>query len=139
MNPQNTYAALFAAVQHFVQHYRTDFDHDLRLITANPGVPFLHWTRTCGTWLTFLQPFDHPYWPAKGVEVPYLFGTATREHIADQIVAAARHSAKNPETLATHHFDGKTLHKISAARSLDIAEDHRRHLLHHWKRQCCAS
>ena len=49
------YAALFQRVSGHITDYRKDLEvHDLDLILANPGTPFLHWTRPTGTNIEFL-------------------------------------------------------------------------------------
>jgi hypothetical protein len=129
------HAELVAAVDSLVTSYRDDLlIHDRNFIRKNPGVPFLHHARTCGTWLTPLRPADDAAWPAAGVEVPYLFGHATREHIALQLDSAAVVSQRSGTCLAVHHFDGKKLRRITVEQSVEIAHTHTRSLLATWKR-----
>lgn len=97
---------------------------DREMIDANPGVPFLHWTRSTGTWIKHLFPADHEHFPPHGVEVPYLFGRADRVHIAEQVREFAQGLYKNSNTLITFHFDGKKLHRINDEAAYKIARDY---------------
>ena len=97
-----------------VEHYQADLlVHDKNIIQEHSGVPFLHWTRQSGTWIVFLYPSTSDRFPPRGVEVPYLFGKANREHIATQIGEVAEGIEKMSNTLLTHYFDGKRLKRIT--------------------------
>jgi len=75
LRPNDIYAALFQRVRGHITDYRKDLEvHDLDLILANPGTPFLHWTRPTGTNIEFLFGPDAAAFPPKGQTVPYLFG-----------------------------------------------------------------
>jgi len=119
-----------------IEAYQTDLlTVDREMIEANPGVPFLHWTRSTGTWISFLYPADHPRYPPKGVEIKYLFGLADREHIARQVQELAQGIVKNSNTLLTFHFDGHKLHRINDEAALKIARDYVRRTLEQFRNE----
>lgn len=131
----NPYPQLYAAVQHLVVHYRDDLvKHDQRFLSAhaNQGVPFLHWTRQHGTDIKFLFQFDAPFWPAKGEDVPYLFGHANRERILDSVVVTAQywHDQAN---IVGHYWTGMVLRPVTTAKALDIAKAHKGSVLYAWR------
>jgi hypothetical protein len=128
MKPQ--WIALHRAVNHLVRSYRTDLDHDCNAIEAC-DYPFLHWTRDSGTSMEFLPPPDSDAFPPAGVEVPYLFGHATREHMANQLVEYAKFWTQNTH-LACHYWNGRELTQITPQRAWEIADAHRRHLHATW-------
>ncbi|HUU87522.1 MAG TPA: hypothetical protein VMX17_07180 [Candidatus Glassbacteria bacterium] len=91
----------------FIKDYRDDLlIHDKNAIEDNPNIPFLHFTGESGTIIEFLIPFEK--YPKKGERIPYLFGTADRQHILEQIkemVFAARKSTRQDLIL---YYDGMT-------------------------------
>lgn len=96
-----------------LEAYRDDLMvHDRKNLEKNPGVPFLHWTRPTGTTLALMVgPEDYP---AKGEQVPYLFGTADREHILKSVRVVAYASFQDSRHLLALHFDGEKLRPVSA-------------------------
>lgn len=123
------YDELEAACLPLIEAYQDDLlKHDRASIEANPGKPFLHWTRSTGTEIAFLLEKDDL--PARGVVVPYLFGTADRRHMARHSLAHAEFHAKesnSPERYTVHYYTGKTLRQITAVEAVKIAREH------HWK------
>ena len=118
-----------------VEHYQADLlVHDKNIIQEHSGVPFLHWTRQSGTWIVFLYPSTSDRFPPRGVEVPYLFGKANREHIATQIGEVAEGIEKMSNTLLTHYFDGKRLKRITVKQATEIAKDYVRRTLDDFRR-----
>jgi hypothetical protein len=77
-----------------IEHHTTDLLHDLRKILSTPNVPHIVSADKHGSYIATLYPANHPEWPAPGERVPYLFGTATREHILDQTSAYIRPGAE---------------------------------------------
>lgn len=119
-----TYEQLAAAVEPHLEAYHDDLRrHDREWLEANPGVPFLHYTRRTGTDLVELAPIDRL--PKAGERVPYLFGTADREHIVNMVRSLARYFARENDRLC-HHFDGSKLRRIDGATALKLAEDYTR-------------
>jgi hypothetical protein len=55
--------------------------HDRQWIEDNPGVPFIHMTRSTGTIIIGLHSADSDYFPKYGETVRYLFGFVGRQHI----------------------------------------------------------
>ncbi len=130
----STYDQLFALCEHHIVAYRDDLvKHDKAWLEDHPGIPFLHFTRDYGTHLIALFPADSPTWPAPGVVVPYLFGTADREHILRETVTACDYCTDNSPHLLTMHFDGKKFHHITDQNTKDIAIDYTRRVEHAWK------
>ena len=91
----------------FIKDYRDDLlIHDKTAIEEHPNIPFLHFTGASGTIIEFLLPF--PSYPLKGERIPYLFRTADRRHVLNQIkgmVWAARKSTRQDLIL---YYDGMT-------------------------------
>lgn len=123
---------LLRRISPIVTHYRSDLDIDERLIGANQGEQFLHWARECGTTLHFLFGADHKSYPAKGVKVPYLFGTADRDHILRQASSIAICEQRLGSSRIVHHYDGKQLRQISIQDAVDIAHAHVRRVRYQW-------
>ena len=121
-----TYDELYALVTDQVKHYRTDLtEHDQRMLEENPGVPFLHCARECGTFMQLLHEADSDYWPAKGTEIPYLFGHADREHILSQILPVIRGCWKQDANDRTiRYYNGVTTKLITHRQALEIAQDY---------------
>jgi hypothetical protein len=128
------YAELESRVSHFIQRHIEDLTtHDREAIEKAPGVPFLHWTRECGTHIAHLFEADHECFPAKGERIPFLFGTADREHIARLPLDFAEYCRKESKThLSVLYFDGKRLKDITCEKAVEIARDHYRKLLNSW-------
>ena len=62
-----------------VQHYKSDFEHDLEFMRKNKPECFIWIVRVCGTnYINFWKTEDLP---EAGKTVPFLFGTADREKI----------------------------------------------------------
>lgn len=116
----NTYQELYERVQAHVLNYRGDLAFDQQSIEANPGVPFLHWTRENGTELDFHPNASDPSWPAKGERVPYLFGQADRRHILRMKVEIARYWVGKDVTCL--HFDGTRFHEVTPEQAVQIAQ-----------------
>lgn len=132
---QSVFERLTAAVQPFLGfhgHFEADLEIDRQMLEGEPGTPFLHWARSHGTTLMFLFPYGHSYLPAKGKEIPYLFGFADREHIVKQVfVMAERFCLPHNQTKSgfiVHHFDGRALRRIDTAKAFDIATNYRRQM-----------
>ena len=131
----SVYEQLEAATLPLIEAYREDLTkHDRSAIEESPDLPFLHWTRSTGTHIVFLQGDDTL--PAEGERVKYLFGTADRVHIVRQVVEMARSFTRpnDPPSSAVHYFDGRKLHAITAARAVEIAEQYRRSMFESWER-----
>lgn len=133
---KSRYSELVRLSRPFIEAYEDDLlVHDRNAILASPGVPYIHWTRDTGTWMTVLWPADSESYPPKGVSVPWLFGTAQRETILEQKVSLAeyRNNPLNTETLLCLYFNGKTLRKITTERAADIVADYERSVRRQWE------
>jgi hypothetical protein len=128
----SVFEQLLRRISPIVKHYRTDLEVDERLIGAHPGEQFLHWARECGTTLQFLFGADHESYPGKGVEVPYLFGTADRDHILRQSSSIAICEQRAGSSRIVHHYDGRQLRQISIQDAIDIAHVHVRRVRYQW-------
>ena len=99
---------------------------------AGDETPFISAARETGTDLWPLFPADHSNFPARGERVPYLFGTADREHIARGTASGVQHSVKSNRVL--HYWNGRTLRRIDGARATAIASAWLAGVLAAWKR-----
>lgn len=116
-----------------IESYHDDLlVHDVKAIANYPGVPFLHFTRAWGTQILFMPDAWHESWPARGVEVPYLFATADRHHILSQIAIMAKYDYHLLRLV--HYFDGTLLHKITRERAIELSLKHQRAVLAEWGR-----
>jgi len=107
--------------------------HDREWIERNPGVPFFHFTRECGTFLIGLIPAED--YPKVGETVPYLFGYADRYHILNEVLSmleAIKGMYKNRLAL---HFDGLTFREIDFNRAYTIAMDYTVKIRRQWTRE----
>ena len=108
-----------------VKNYKSDLEHDRKWIQENPNKPFLHKAYENGSHMIFLVSPDE--YPAAGEYVPYLFGKSERNHIVEQVAIMAEcltgmtHRYKDEQY---HHFDGKTLHRVTPERFVEIARQH---------------
>ena len=127
------YQTLLNSVSHIVKHYRADLEiHDRHSIESNPGVPFLHFTNDCGTHILMLYPHDHDRWPRPGEWTKYLFSTANREMMLEDGASFTSCACQSHPLI--HHFDGKTLRRISDKQAVNVAKDHRDSVLAAWER-----
>lgn len=134
MTPNPLHAELSRRVRPFIEHYHDDLDkHDLNWLNENPGVPFLHFTRACGTHLNPLHAADDPRWPAPGLLVPYLFSHATREQILQSNLGGIRYCAGAAQRCILH-FDGRTLTEVGPREALRIGEAYLRTVEEAWAR-----
>ena len=121
-----------------MRHYQTDLQEiDQRLIAQHPGVPFLHWTRDMGTHLAFLHEPDWTGWPAKGVQVNYLFGMADREHIMrSETKGTAEYMVSHyaDDKILVHHVDREGVHKITAKLAKVMCDYYVERVLRAWKK-----
>lgn len=117
--------------------------HDKAIIEAHePGTPFLHYTRACGTHLFMLIPAAS--YPRKGEFVRYLFGHADREHILSDlgkvIDSFVRDRDRGCEAQkAVHYFDGKRLKLIDVRKAQEICFAYRCGIRREWdaaERRC---
>jgi hypothetical protein len=128
------WAPLRAAVDDVVKTYRTDLEHDRNAIDAAPdGTPFLHFAGETGTTMVMLTAADLP---PKDQRVPYLFGTANRDHILRGMVDRARYEVeRSPDWHPViHYWTGRTLRAIDGARALAIARDFEHRTRADWAR-----
>ena len=91
-----------------IEAFRDDLlKHDRQFLEDNPGMPFLHLTRQCGTHLISL--------PCASTHFP-----RNREHILDDTVKSVEYLAQSGSTRLALHFDGKTLREVTTADTLDV-------------------
>lgn len=117
-----------------LQRFETDLEKwDREIIEKHPGVPFLHFTRDMGTHIAMLYPADE--YPPRGERVPYLFGTADRDHILDQVIGMVQHfiDSCNPPARLVLYFDGSRVREISVSRAMEIARDYVRRIRYEWQ------
>ena len=132
MNHTELHAALVAACDPIVKHYRNDLlVHDLDNIQRwSPDVPFLHFSRQTGTYMVHLIAADQ--YPARGQYVPFLFGHAEREHLLDSAVGLAEHCAKDTQHIC-HYWDGRKLRQVTTAQALTIATEYSNTIRNQWR------
>lgn len=130
------YETLHSVVFPIMEDHQNDLLIDRDVITQNPGIPFLHWANNLSTHMTMLNPADK--YPAHGVRVPYLFGTADRYHLLNEAVTMSHYFHK--PTIAfkgmIHHFDGKKLKRLRDTQAaIDISHAYERRIKAEWCRR----
>lgn len=134
MAPPTIYRQLKSKCLKLMTHFQTDLlVHDRRSIREHKNTPFLHWTRKLGTDICFLIPPRE--YPPKGKSVPFLFGTADRERLLENVLLYAQcHIGRSAsEQLAVHHFDGQHLRSITCEVAIEIVRDYARQVEHAWQ------
>lgn len=134
--PEEIFNQLQAAALPLMEHYQEDLTkHDRRSITESfPGIPFIHGTRKTGTYIETMLPADDPRWPRAGERIPYLFGTADREQILRGQTACVDNEDRGASH-TWHHYDGRSLRKITHAEALKIWKAYERRTLATWQQQ----
>lgn len=128
---------LVRRVGDMIEHYRADLlEHDLAAIEANPDARFLHQTRTTGTHIQVLAPAGSDYWPAPGARVPFLFGTITREELAETLARFVRawEPGSDTDPRVIHYYNGSAWREITHPHAIQLAQEHRDSVLAAWKR-----
>ena len=120
----------------FIKAYHDDLlIHDKNAIEGNPNIPFLHFTGSTGTNIELLV--DTSEYPRKGERVPYLFGTAGREHILDQKVKMVDHMTKVNRNDLTLYYPGedKRVRTITHDKAKEIIREYRRRIEGIWRKR----
>ena len=136
----SSYDSLFARVTDTVTDWRTDLEADREWIEdpANAGVPYIHVARPWGTDIVGLYPAGDSRWPSTGERIPFLFGTADREHILRTAEVTVSYRLKHDEQHAArwHYWNGcGTLREISGERALAIIRQYVAKTLAQWARE----
>lgn len=105
---------------------------DRRRIIQHWGVPYLHWTRPTGTSLEHLHSHNSEAFPAKGIRIPYLFGTADRDHVLRSVSLIAETEQRMGSSILVQHFDGHSLKVIDYKTAIEIAHKHVRMVRYAW-------
>ena len=133
MHPDLLYQELNARCSRFITSYRDDLEkHDRNTLAENPGVPFLHWSRDYGTDLLLFRGADR--FPARGEEVPYLFGHAKREHILDQFKEIAEYRTLQSCCRLILHYNGRKLAEVTSKHALILVDQYRERIRREWQR-----
>ena len=125
MTPQELHAELVEISLPYISHYKDDLlKHDKTQLEMYPERPFLHFTGDTGTHmmtLWFLR--DYP----KGYDrVPYLFGTADKEHMLRELTSTVNCLERCNRTDLILYFDGIKLHVIDYEKSKSIVAEYTR-------------
>jgi len=132
----NVYDELFKRCSPLVEAYRDDLlVCDRGLIAMYPGRKFLHFTRNTGTFLHLMHPADDEVFPPKGVRVPYLFGTADRSHMLEDVQKCVKSSCKSSSTLLILYYDGKRLQEVDRDKALTLWLDYAEGVCREWTKE----
>ena len=140
LTASEVHAALVREVDSLITHYRDDLlVHDLNnLKKCLDGTPFLHFTRDTGTYMVMLIGADE--YPAKGERVPYLFGSADREHCLNGVWDVVNHCTDGfYGQHVCHYYDGRTLRKVTNVQARNIASEYTATIRSQWARGICAA
>ena len=133
---ENVYEQIKEKTLPFIKAYHNDLlIHDKNAIEGNPNIPFLHFTGSTGTNIELLV--DASEYPRKGERVPYLFGTAGREHILDQKVKMVDHMTKVNRNDLTLYYpgEGKRVRTITHDKAKEIIREYRRRIEGIWRKR----
>ena len=133
---ENVYEQIKEKALPFIKAYHDDLlIHDKNAIEGNPNIPFLHFTGSTGTNIELLV--DVSEYPKKGERVPYLFGTAGREHILDQKVKMVDHMTKVNRNDLTLYYpgEGKRVRTITHDKAKEIIREYRRRIEGIWRKR----
>lgn len=111
-----------AAALPLMTGYQTDLEHDKNWVLANPGVPYVHFTRAMGTHIWELPVEDKLFVNAL---TPHLFGTARPSEIYKGVFELIGGDEFRGNVLVCQVYDGRRLRKRSADQGL---EDYRKAL-----------
>jgi hypothetical protein len=115
-----------------IEAYHADLTtHDRKFIADNPDVPFLHFTRSCGTHIAPLIPAEQ--YPRKGERIPYLFGTADREHVLDGTKSIVSYAVRSEVTQLAIYYDGARVRVIEPAKALEIVDRYAAGIRRQWQ------
>ena len=125
MTHDQIHSQLIALCDGIVTAYRDDLlVHDKRNIEQHDAsVPFLHFSRGTGTYMVHLIAASE--YPAKGKLVPFLFGTADRDHCLDSVTDMVEHCC-NPMNgrHVCHYWNGKQFKQITLALASIVATEY---------------
>ena len=129
----NCYPELRRKVRKLIQAFHCDLDkYDRDILKAIDPTPYLHFTRELGTHLIVLRSASD--YPKAGEQIPYLFGTADREHILRSGMSIFECIDRERNTLAVHHFDGAKLHEIDMDKAKRVLQDYMDDVRRQWQR-----
>lgn len=122
-----------------VEHYRGDLEHDREEVAGlAEGVPFIVVARPTGTDLVILRPAADPGFPAVGETVPFLFGRADREKLADSVLAVLEHNLQSQRDTPRHWFMCRRkglIQRVQPEAALKVAHAWRERLRREWDRE----
>lgn len=106
------YNAVEEATAPLIDHYHDDlFKHDRQFCADHPTWKFLHFAGPCGTHLVSMPPAED--YPRRGEYVPYLFGTADRDHVLNGGHSVIVTIEKSSDRRTVHYWDGKRLQRVA--------------------------
>lgn len=130
---KSMYDQVYEKASPIITNYREDLEvHDKNELEGYTG-DFIHMTRPSGTWIILLYPANHAIWPSKGLEVPYLFGHATREHIVEGLRAYTSEHTLREHKLFLYGHNGK-VKEISGKEVSEIVEKYIKLTLDTWRK-----
>lgn len=135
--PMSIFDQLYSKSNHHVKSYKTDFEHDRRLIEEYNGDPFIHIAREGGTEIGIFVT-DLSIFPKKGETAKYLFGYSTREHIIKNNFSSIEYYAKccrDEKKYLIHYFDGKKLSKITFETAIKLKDQYIENVLQQWENE----
>ena len=106
--------------------------HDKNGLINIAGAPFFHYTRPTGTNLIAMP--DASVYPAEGAYVPYLFGTANRYDLLNNVYEMVKYHDREQEGYKLFlYFDGKKLRKTTIKEMYSIAQEYSNRIIATWK------
>ena len=132
---RSIYLKMKLVVSFSMTYFQTDFSiHDVEFMEANPETEFIWVVRNSGTHI--FRIWKNQDLPAAGVEVPYLFSKATREHIITDGLNALQNSCP-PHNHDFYHIDQQngTFRKITQKEGIEILSRNIENLNNIWKQE----
>ena len=125
MKPLNCYKELETKSLPFITAYHKDLlCWDKKALFQSPGTSFLHFTRDTGTHIVFFEPADK--YPARGVNVKYLFSYADRHHILDQVLKTVDYLVDKSASEMILYYNGTTLKEVDPETARSLAREYHR-------------
>ena len=94
------------------------------------SIPFIHFTRKMGTGLIILSSDN---WPARGETIPYIFGTADRNHLLREVKNTANHYKSN--CVLIQFYDGNKLHVMSHDEIMCLVDTFQHETISKWSKE----
>jgi hypothetical protein len=116
-----------------MEAYQNDLNIDrntISLLTENTR--YIHYTGTTGTYLELLPDHDSELYPPKGERIPFLFGTADRDHILNSKTDMIDCLKRNNRSTLIQYYNGKVAYTITIKQAEAITREYADSIKNSW-------